>query len=192
MKSTAAKQASEWLLIRHAPVEGGRLNGRRSDPPCNLPSAAELAAVAERVGSFERLIASPAQRCVSTARALFPQSPLQLEEGLGEQDFGEWDGRPYEEIPDLGPLPAADLARHAPPNGESFEAACARIGAGLLALPPGRSVVVAHAGTVRAALALALGSAPAALSFEVAPLSMTLVRSLPGGAFSIGYVNRCA
>jgi len=190
-KSTAAIEASQWLLIRHAPVAGGRLNGRRSDPPCTLPPPADLAAIAEKVGAYDNIVASPAVRCAATARALFPEVSFATDERLLEQDFGDWDGRPYAEIPDLGPLPADELGRHAPPNGESFAAACARMAEGLLALPPGRNVVVAHAGTVRAALALALGSVPAALAFEVAPLSMTLLRALPGGAFSIAYVNRC-
>jgi alpha-ribazole phosphatase len=49
-------------------------------------------------------------------------------------------------------------------------------------------VIVAHAGTVRAGLALALGSVPAALAFEVAPLSLTrLCRH--DGAFSVACVN---
>lgn len=53
----------------------------------------------------------------------------------------------------------------------------------------GRVTVVAHAGTVRAALALALGSVAPALAFAIAPLSVTRVTALPGGAWSVGAVN---
>lgn len=190
-KSTAATQASEWLLIRHAPVETGRLAGR-ADLPATLPAAPMLERIRAETGRFDRLLASPAQRCTATARALFPQASVAIDERLMEQDFGHWDDLPYADIPDLGPIPATELSRHAPPGGESFEQACARIAPALLAAGPGRTVFVAHAGTVRAALALVLGSPALALGFEVAPLSSTLVRALPGGQFAVAYVNRLA
>jgi alpha-ribazole phosphatase len=57
-----------------------------------------------------------------------------------------------------------------------------------LAIDKGPVAVVAHAGTVRAGLALALENNPAALTFEIAPLSVTRPRCLPG-AFSVVCVN---
>lgn len=57
-----------------------------------------------------------------------------------------------------------------------------------IAMEDGPVAVVAHAGTVRTGLALALEDVPAALAFEVAPLSVTRLRCLPG-AFSVVCVN---
>jgi alpha-ribazole phosphatase len=56
------------------------------------------------------------------------------------------------------------------------------------AMEDGPVAVVAHAGTVRAGLALALETLPAALAFEVAPLSVTRLRCMPD-AYSIVCVN---
>ena len=92
-------------------------------------------------------------------------------------------------MPDLGQLTAAQLAAHVPPGGESFAALCVRVWPALDDQPPGRVAVVTHAGTVRAALALALGRSPAVgLAFQIAPLSLTCLTRTPAG-WSIGSVN---
>ena len=183
---------AEWLLVRHAPrAEAYRLAGR-TDLPAELPGADDIAAFAKMAGPFDQLVSSPALRCRQTASALCPGQEPRLDARLQEQDFGDWDGRPYSEIPDIGAMDRAGLAAHCPPGGESFLDMAARVIPALQDLPEGRTLIVAHAGTVRAALGLALGDPVAGLAFEVAPLSATLIRALPGGAFSIGYVNRCA
>ena len=80
-------------------------------------------------------------------------------------------------------------AAHRPPGGESFLDVCQRIGPAVREMAAAGDVtVVAHAGTVRAALALAVGPT-AALAFEVAPLSVTRLRALPGGGWAIAEVN---
>ena len=60
---------------------------------------------------------------------------------------------------------------------------------GDLAGQGGRVAVVAHAGVIRAALGLALGAPARGLAFQVAPLSLTRLVALPGGAWSIAEVN---
>lgn len=175
---------AEIALIRHAPAQdGGRLAGRR-DVPCD--AVPEAAAAALRAAVSGRVLCSPARRCAETARAIWGAAEADVR--LWEQDFGAWEGRPYAELPDIGPRPAADLAAFRPPGGESFEDLFARTAPVFTALS-GRHVVVAHAGTVRAALALATGHVPAGLAFQVAPLSLTrIVRS--SGGWSVIDVNR--
>ena len=183
----------ELVLIRHAPAEtGGRLCGRR-DVPARLDDTAALTRLAGALAGVRRVISSPAQRCRQTAAALFPGQELAEDARLWEQDFGVEEGMAFAELPDLGPMSRDDLARHAPSGGESFNAMVARATPALQelaeqAMAGGPVAVVAHAGTVRAGLALALGSVPAALAFEVAPLSATRLRCLPG-AFSVVCVN---
>lgn len=186
-----AEGATELLLIRHAPaLHGGRLAGRR-DVAAELPGAAALADLRRAVGAA-KVVASPALRCRQTAAALWPKVTAELDARLWEQDFGAWEGLGFADLPDLGPLPAAALAAHRPPGGESFADLCARVAPvlGDLASRGGRVAVVAHAGVVRAALATALGAVAPALAFSVAPLSLTQITALPGGGWSIGGVNR--
>ena len=94
------------------------------------------------------------------------------------------------DLPDLGPLSRAELAAHRPPEGESFADLCARVAPAIAAIAAeGPATIVAHAGIVRAALALALGDGAAGLGFQVAPLSVTRLVALGGGHWSIGSVN---
>jgi alpha-ribazole phosphatase len=184
-------RATELILIRHAPaLTGGRLCGR-TDVEADLSDVAALAALAGAVGPADRVVISPARRCRTTASALWPGKALTVEAALWEQDFGAWEGMPVAELPDLGPLSRADLAAHCAPDGESFTDLLARVAPTLLAMPAGRTAIVAHAGTIRAALALALSDPADALAFEIAPLSLTRV-SRHGGLWSIGAVNRVA
>ncbi|KAB2886264.1 MAG: histidine phosphatase family protein [Albidovulum sp.] len=186
----AGDAATELILIRHAPAQaGGRLCGR-TDVAADCSDLAALAALRLGVGDPGRIVVSPALRCRQTAAALWPDAGAEENPALWEQDFGAWDGRATGEIPDLGPMTSSALAEHRPPGGESFADVCARVGPALTALATGgRVTIVAHAGTVRAGLALALGAVAPALGFIVAPLSMTRVTALPAGAWSIGTVN---
>ncbi len=184
--------ATELMLIRHAPaLHGGRLCGR-TDVAADCTGIDAIAALRARLGSPERVVSSPARRCRETAAALWPEREAIAEESdLWEQDFGEWEGYPFADLPDLGQLASEDLARHRPPGGESFADICGRIGPVLSRLADGKGpvVVVAHAGTVRAGIALALGSVAPALAFAVAPLSLTRIVALPGGHWSVASVN---
>ncbi len=183
-----AQAATELTLIRHAPaLTEGRLCGR-TDVGADLGDAARIAAVRAALAPPARLIASPAQRCVQTCTALWG-APQATDADLWEQDFGAWDGAPLTLLPDLGPLPPEVLAQHRPPGGESFADLCARIGPALNRIAgQGSATIVAHAGTVRAGLALALGAVPQALAFQVAPLSVTRLTRHAGG-WSVAFVN---
>ena len=181
MTATRATELAELILIRHAPaVTGGRLCGR-TDVGADLSDGARLAALRTALPEGARMVVSPALRCRQTAGVLRAGDHL-ADPRLWEQDFGTWDGAPLADLPDLGPLPPAELAHYRPPKGESFADLCARVVPALADhAQPGQTVIVAHAGTVRAALALALGSVEGALAFDVSPLSVTRIARLPGG-----------
>lgn len=177
------QQVTEFWLIRHAPAAtGGLLAGRRDVGlvsrdfgPC--------------AGAVDRVIASPAVRCVQTAAALFPGHEVPTDPRLWEQDFGAWEGCDPAALPDLGPLSAEALATHRPGNGESFADVCARVWPALDdCATGGRVAVVAHAGTIRAALARALDRPAAGLAFQIAPLSLTRITASPAG-WAISLVN---
>lgn len=183
--------ATELILIRHAPaLTGGRLCGR-TDVAADCGNGAPIAALSAALGRPDRVVTSPALRCRQTAAALWPGAATTADAALWEQDFGDWEGRALADLPDLGALAASALADHRPPGGESFAELCARVQPALIGLAAGAGpvAVVAHAGTVRAGLALALGAPALALAFAVAPLSATRISAVPGGGWSIGAVN---
>lgn len=183
----------DLLLIRHAPaLNQGRLAGRR-DVPADLGDGAAAARLRALLGPVDAVVCSPALRCRQTAGVLFPDASPGLDPRLWEQDFGAWEGVSFADMPDLGPMAPRDLAAHRPPGGESFADLCARVAPALreIVMHQGRSAIIAHAGTVRAALAMALGDVPAALAFSVDPLSVTRLM-LCGESWAIGHVNRTA
>ena len=161
--------------------------GRR-DVDADCGDLAAFAGLRGRLGAVDHLVTSPAQRCVQTAAVLLPQMPSRRDPRLWEQDFGQWEGMPHTDLPDLGPLSTAEIAAHRPPMGESFDDLCAR------ALPAlqghqGRVAIVAHAGVIRAALGWALGRQDAGLAFQIAPLSLTKIILLADGQCAIAFVN---
>ncbi|SDX05517.1 histidine phosphatase family protein [Allgaiera indica] len=186
------------LLIRHAPLAVSGVLAGRSDLPARLPDTAEIEAarrvLAQLGADAAQLVSSPAKRCLATAEALFPGAEPATDPRLWEQDFGAWDGRPVVEMPDLGPLNRATLAARRPPGigGESFLDAAARILPAVddIAATAGTVTIIAHAGTIRAALGQALGAPKAGLAFEVAPLSVTCLRVFADGSRAIVFVNR--
>ena len=181
-----------WL-IRHARgIDGGAMAGRR-DIDADCSDSASFEALRAKLGGFaqkdDHLLASPARRCLQTAAALLETQAVTIctDARLWEQDFGTWEGMAFADLPDLGPLAPADLAAFAPPMGESFADLCARVWPALSALGTGRHIIVAHAGVIRAALALALGAgdlqkAHLGLGFSVGHLSLTRISRAVEGA----------
>ncbi|MEM9708409.1 MAG: histidine phosphatase family protein [Pseudomonadota bacterium] len=191
------EETGELFLIRHAPVaEPGRLYGRTDvdaelDPDAIAPLAARLQDVAV-------ILTSPAQRCRQTAEALWPERiGIAADDRLWEQDFGAHDGMAYADLPDLGPLSKQELADYAPPEGESFRDVIARVTPAIEAacqVAVGQKMaLVVHAGVIRAVLGLTLGHGPAALAFDIAPLSLSrfrFTRSGPSAIHSVGEIFR--
>ncbi len=183
--------ATEFTFIRHAPVIGdGRMYGRR-DVAADCSSVGTFDALRATLSQFDTVYCSPALRCVQTLNTLLPETRPTLIDALWEQDFGDWEGVPYGELPDLGEMDSPELAAFSPPNGESFDDVCTRVQAVLNAANPGRTLIIAHAGPIRAALSVALGGVSTALRFDIANLSVTRLSRLSTGVFSIKEVNRC-
>lgn len=183
---------ADLILIRHAPVsEPGRLFGR-TDISARIDRGA-ISALRTRIGPVTRVVSSPALRCRQTTEALFDEHTQDAR--LWEQDFGDHDGSLISALPDIGVLDSAALAKHTPPNGESFHDVCERthpalIELGQAAFREGAIALVVHAGVIRAALALVMGYVPGGLCFEIANLSVTRLGCGPDGPLSVSEVNR--
>jgi alpha-ribazole phosphatase len=186
--------SNELVIIRHAPAaHGGRLCGHL-DVEATLPERAALAPLRAALEGAH-LVSSPALRCRQTLTALTDEQTFEEDPRLWEQDFGAQDGASLADLPDLGPMSLAYLAAHRMSGAESFEDMAARVIPALETLAAriqqggGPVAVVAHAGTARAALGMALGRMHLGLAFEIAPLSLTRLRCLPDG-FGIIAVNQ--
>ncbi len=185
------QQLRLWL-IRHAPVGGHHGIIPDIDAPADVSDAAALRRLRGQLPDKHVAISSPARRARETASALgLLASP---EPAFNEQDFGDWSGRTHDEIrrdseaiyDEFWRAPASNRS----PGGESFVEQIVRVRRAIEALPTGDVIIVAHAGTIRAALAFALELPPEyALRFVIDPLSLTRL-DRPDNAWRVVAVNR--
>ena len=112
---------TELILIRHAPaVTEGRMAGKR-DVDADCSNSAAFAALRARLAPDAARLISPALRCRQTARSLWPDLPAPDSDArLWEQDFGAWEGMPFDQLPDLGALDLPDLAAHRPRRAKAL------------------------------------------------------------------------
>jgi alpha-ribazole phosphatase len=177
---------TRWWWIRHAPVVGpnDHIYGQR-DLDADCSDRATFEALAARLPEDAFLVTSDLQRTMQTAAAIV-EAGLRLPEGiresaLREQHLGAWQGMRRDEFAAQRNgvrvswlAPAFERA----PDGESFADVVARVAPAVTRLTAehrGKNIVcVAHGGTIRAALAMALEVDPdTALGFSIANCSVT-------------------
>jgi len=205
--------ATRLWWIRHAPVDhGGRIYGQL-DLSCDCSENAIFSGLAGQLPRDAVWVTSNLRRTHETAAAIvraglpgpqrIPGPEAIAIADLAEQHFGQWQGLAHK---DLRQSRAGDFHRfwHAPaleaaPGGESFLAVIERVSRAIRQLVetyPGRDVIaVAHGGTIRAALALALGLDPeTALAFTIENCSITRIDHIEGPGMGHGWrvvtVNR--
>jgi broad specificity phosphatase PhoE len=186
--------------VRHGPTHEKAFTGWR-DVPADLSDAAALARLHAHLPQRAVLVSSDLIRAVATAdaigagRARLPHDPR-----LREMHFGDWDGKLWHEVsethPDLSRAYWEDPGDHAPPGGESWNAAAARVSAAADALAAahagGDVVVVAHFGAILTQVQRALGCRAAeVLAQRIDNLSVTRLDFAAGG-WSVGSVNHLA
>jgi len=191
---------TRFWLIRHALVEENAraiLYGVMDVPLCEttlLEQAPMYRALARRLPRPAAWKVTPLSRTRRTAQAIFaagyPPTELQVEPDLIEQDLGDWQGLPHDDLPARLALPKHAFwplaGDEVPPGGESMEAVIARTGAALERLADTNRdrdvVIVSHGGTIRAAVAHALRiEADNALHLSIQNLSLTRLERTPEG-----------
>ena len=159
---------SLWL-VRHPEPESaakGRCYGSL-DWQLSPNGIRQAHAIAERLASesLAAIYSSPRRRCLQAAEILAAcRSSVKVLDALRELDFGEFEGRTYDEIAELYPALYRQWMEHPTevhfPGGESFSAMRARVldaAAALRARHAGESVaLVTHGGVNRIILADAL------------------------------------
>jgi alpha-ribazole phosphatase len=178
--------ATRWWWVRHAPVreDNGCIYGQK-DLGCDTSDRVVFAAVGKILPRHAVWYASNLKRTHQTADAIwsagFPKpATMPHEPDLAEQHLGEWQGMNRAAFIASRPVGShwfADIDEPAP-GGESFmdlynrvRGAIERIGAE----HAGKDIVaVAHGGTIKAALGLALGHQPEkGLAFDIDNCSVT-------------------
>ncbi len=139
------------------------------DPPLNATGLAMADALAARYGAagLAAIWASPKLRTRQTAAPTAAAAALevQLDEGLREIAYGEWEGRPEEEVAKVEPERFHAWADHpgkvAPPGGENAveiaERALAAVDRIRARHADGKVLVVSHKATIRVLLCALLG-----------------------------------
>jgi alpha-ribazole phosphatase len=207
MTQESNRSVTRWWWVRHAPVKGagGRVTGQL-DIEADVSDHDAIARVAVRLPEKPIWVASQLKRSVRTLEILIkasgrPAGFIAVDQDIAEQDFGDWQGKTYAE------LETSDADRYKkfwiapgttrPPGGESFADVMMRVGRSVERLsgyhPNTDIVAIGHGGSIRAAVAHALGLGPArALALQVDPLSLTRLDRIAdesGVAWSIGCVN---
>lgn len=191
----------ELLLVRHAATDwSGRRYCGRTDLPLNRAGIAAAGTLAARlavdlghvsssgVTPDIRVVSSPLLRARQTAEPLLdvlPGADLRIDDRWAEVDFGAAEGLTFDELggawPDLAIRLLAGSFAEDWPGGETAIAFTARVGAAYqdLADSARPTIVVAHGGPLRLAIALATGRDPS----EVTAPEPGHVWRLPGSGF---------
>jgi broad specificity phosphatase PhoE len=197
---------TRWWWVRHAPVPNPeqRCYGQL-DKPADCSNRELFEHQAALLPKNAVWYASNLSRAIDTAKALAAagatMGKLEIEPALAEQSFGDWHGLTYEELGRLHgenhhfwlvpPLKRA-------PGGESFADLYDRTVDAVARMTErhrgGNIVAVAHGGTIRAALGLALGlDHEQAVRFETGNVSLTCMEHLnaadPQHAWRVVCVN---
>ena len=161
------------ILVRHGQTEAnaaGLLQGR-VDLSLTELGRRQAEAAAGVVPPGARIVSSPLRRAVQTAHVLAAASEgvaaedrITVDHRWVELDYGEYDGRPFGDVPgEVWDRWRTDVD-FSPPGGESLREcgrrvrdACEEIGAGQRSADAPAVVVVSHVSPIKAAVAWALG-----------------------------------
>jgi alpha-ribazole phosphatase len=206
-----SSDVTTWWWVRHAPVVDmeGIIYGS-DDVACDTTDDLSFKGLAGILPADAVWLTSHLSRTHRTAAAIreagleYP-TPI-IEEHLGEQDFGRWQGQTWDGMqsrdPDTYDTFWQRPARNSPPGGESFEDLITRAGAVIERRTrehKGKNIVaVAHGGTIRAAISHGLQLSPeTGMSFSVGTLSVTRLEHVEGGllngkggAWRVAFINR--
>jgi alpha-ribazole phosphatase len=186
--------------VRHGPTHAKTFAGWR-DIAADLSDHVAIARLNAHLPKAALLISSDLIRATATADALakdrhrLPHDPT-----LREFNFGDWDGLGFDEVsarwPELSRRYWEEPGHVAPPNGESWHAAEARISAAvdrLTTAHPGRDIIaVAHFGAILTQYRRAAGLTPyQALAQKIDNLSVSCLH-FAQGQWSVARVNHIA
>ena len=176
---------SMWYWVRHGPTHAKTFVGWR-DLPVDLSDTAALERLRAYLPDAAIVVASDLRRASATADALdgrrLPDRPQ-----LREFHFGAWDGQAFgriaEDFPTLSRAYWETPGDVAPPGGESWNTAAARVSAAvdhLARLSFGHVIVAAHIGVILTQVQRAKNSTAAeAIGHKIDNISITEIDWTP-------------
>lgn len=159
----------ELYLLRHGQTDFSRDNRfcGSIDPPLNAVGARMAEAFGEAYAhlAWDAIYASPRTRTRQMAAPLAARvgRPAQIEEGLAEIAYGEWEGLRHEDVkaksPEAYAYWSADVASRGTPGGETAFQVAARATPVLerVRAHQGRVLIVSHKATIRILVCALLG-----------------------------------
>lgn len=155
------------LLIRHAQnewVRTGKLAGWTPEVHLNEEGKKQAEFLGGRLASakLQAVYSSPLERAVETAQAVlkhYPNLELQIEQGVGEVDFGKWTGKRLQQVARtrLWKVVQGYPSGARFPDGESFREMQFRVVTALEEIaaghPSGNVAVVSHSDVIKAVVA---------------------------------------
>tara|TARA_R110002110_G_scaffold18457_13_gene77345 strand:+ start:2033 stop:2614 length:582 start_codon:yes stop_codon:yes gene_type:complete len=189
-----------WHWIRHGPTHEKTFVGWR-DVPADLSDTAQIARLNAHLPQSAMLLSSDLIRSVATADVLQAagRSRLAHHADLRELHFGDWDGKHFTQVakehPELSRAYWETPGDIAPPGGESWNTAAARVDAVVDAVntahPTAHIIAVAHFGVILTQVQRALGvTATAAMAHKIDNLSVTELHHA-GGSWTARRINHC-
>ncbi|MEM9830306.1 MAG: alpha-ribazole phosphatase [Bacteroidota bacterium] len=164
----------EIYLVRHTTpaISKGICYGQSDIPLAATFTEESRRVLAKLPTSVDIVYTSPLSRCLQLAQRI-PHQTLEQVSQLKEMDFGDWELRPWSEIPkqELDPW-MNDFVYCQVPNGESMKMLADRVTRwyeSLMATTFDKVVVVTHAGPIRIILSKVHGT-PLQEAFNLYPV----------------------
>ncbi len=163
--------------------------------PLGIAQAEALAGEIAARGGVDSIVASPLLRTRQTAEIVASRTgaPIEVDPGIAECAFGDWDALTFAEVSERWPeelaawLASTDVA---PPGGESFSACRDRVDAArreILTRHAGQRIaVVSHVTPIKVITGICVDAPLSSLyRMELAPCSLTTIAWFPDGNSSL-------
>jgi broad specificity phosphatase PhoE len=176
--------------VRHGPTHAKTLVGW-SDLPADLSDSAALSRLSAHL-PHAPVISSTLSRATATADAIMgPRPRLAHDPDLREIHFGDWELQHYTKVADQALIRRFwdEPGSISPPNGESWDAVCARVHGAVDRLMGHEDIIiVAHFGVILTQVQRALGiGGYEAFSHKIDNLSVTEITF--NGTWGAGRIN---
>jgi len=157
---------TELYLVRHGEPQIRNALLGRTNPELSALGWQQMSDNCVNLTDIDVMISSPLLRCALFAKhiAVQQQLPLHINPDFAEFDFGDWDGRSYQDLHNDFPQDMhnffIDPANNPPPNGESLADFSQRVEAALLSVlqqhQGKRIALFVHSGVIRTLIAWCL------------------------------------